>query len=111
MPRGITRARAPAVPSLYGYPRRAAVCSMPGAIGWAPALLPSRGGVIAHPKVQSRNSDSARCDWEIEEVAEAALLPVASTLRSGKLDRPVKYKRFHRSNIFGHTGWVVGWVN
>src|SRR5262249_42386099 len=72
---------------------------MPGAIGWAPALLPSRGGVIAHPKVQSRNSDSARCDWEIEEVAEAALLPVASTLRSGKLDRPVKYKRFRRSNI------------
>src|SRR5215831_9846662 len=72
---------------------------MPGAIGWAPALLPSRGGVIAHPKVQSRNSDSARCDWEIEEVAEAALLPVASTLRSGKLDRPVKYRRFRRSNI------------
>src|SRR5215472_149748 len=80
MPRGITRARAPAVPSLYGYPRRAAACSMPGAIGWAPALLPSRGGVIAHPKVQSRTSDSARCDWEIEEVAEAALLPVAPTL-------------------------------
>src|SRR5215510_14199789 len=72
---------------------------MPGAIGWAPALLPSRGGVIAHPKVQSRNSDSARCDWEIEEVAEAALLPVAPTLRSGKLDRPVKYRRFRRSNI------------
>src|SRR5215475_2474815 len=72
---------------------------MPGAIGWAPALLPSRGGVIAHPKVQSRNSESARCDWEIEEVAEAALLPVAPTLRSGKLDRPVKYRRFRRSNI------------
>src|SRR5262245_56502290 len=72
---------------------------MPGAIGWAPARLPSRGGVIAHPKVQSRNSDSARCDWEIEEVAEVALLPVAPTLRSGKLDRPVKYRRFRRSNI------------
>src|SRR5215475_2722514 len=72
---------------------------MPGAIGWAPALLPSRGGVIAHPKVQSRNSDSARCDWEIEEVAEAALLPVAPTLRSGKLDRPVKFRFFRRSNI------------
>src|SRR6516225_8580033 len=72
---------------------------MPGAIGWAPALLPSRGGVIAHPEVQSRNSDSARCDWEIEEVAEAALLPVAPTLRTGKLDRPVKYRRFRRSNI------------
>src|SRR5262245_6010730 len=72
---------------------------MPGAIGWAPALLPSRGGVIAQPKVQSRNSDSARCDWEIEEVAEAALLSVAPILRSGKLNRPVKYKRFRRSNI------------
>src|SRR5215467_6091230 len=72
---------------------------MPGAIGWAPTLLPSTGGVIAQPKVQSRNSDSARCDWEIEEVAEAALLPVARTLRSGKLNRPVKYKRFRRSNI------------
>src|SRR5215831_19161916 len=72
---------------------------MPGAIGRAPALLPSRGGVIAHPKVQSRTSDSARCDWEIEEAAEAALLPVAPTLRSGKLDRPVKYRFFRRSNI------------
>src|SRR6516165_1795299 len=72
---------------------------MPGAIGWAPALLPPRGGVIAHPKVQSRNSDSARCDWEIEVVAEAALLPVAPTLRTGKLDRPVKYRRFRRTNI------------
>src|SRR5215475_13207174 len=72
---------------------------MPGAIGWAPALLPSRGGVIAQPKVQSRNSDSARCDWEIEEVAEAALLPVAPTLRSGKLDCPVKYRFLRRSNI------------
>src|SRR5215467_15702830 len=72
---------------------------MPGAIGWAPALLPSRGGVIAHPKVQSRNPDSARCDWKIEEVAEAALLPVAPTLRSGKLDRPVKYRFFRRCDI------------
>jgi hypothetical protein len=30
---------------------------------------------------------------------EAALLPVAPTLRSGKLDRPVKYRFFRRSNI------------
>src|SRR5215472_10824976 len=103
MPRGITRARAPAVPSLYGYPRRAAACSMPGAIGWAPALLPSRGGVIAHPKVQSRNSDSARCDWKIEEVAEAALLPVAPTLRSGKLDRPCEAQVLPPFRYFGHT--------
>ena len=55
--------------------------------------------MIAHPKVQSRNSDSARCDWEIEEVAEAALLPVAPTLRTGQLDRPVKYRFFRRCNI------------
>jgi hypothetical protein len=55
------------------------------------------------PKFHSRNSDSARCDWEIEEVAEAALLPVAPTLRSGKLDRPVKYRCFRSSNIFDHT--------
>ena len=34
------------------------------------------------PKDQSRNFDFARCDWEIEEVAEAALLPVAPTRRS-----------------------------
>ena len=52
------------------------------------------------PNGSSRNSDSARCDWEIEVVAEAALLPVAPTLRSGKLDRPVKYRRFRRSNIW-----------
>src|SRR5262252_4780620 len=77
---------------------------MPGAIGWAPALLPSRGGVIPHPKVQSRNPDSARCDWKIEEVAEAALLPVAPTLRSGKLDRPVKYRFFRRCDILAIRG-------
>src|SRR5215475_5382366 len=77
---------------------------MPGAIGWAPALLPSRGGVIAQPKVQSRNSDSARCDWEIEEVAEAALLSVAPILRSGKLDCPVKYRFLRRSNILTIRG-------
>src|SRR6516165_6758528 len=81
---------------------------MPGAIGWAPALLPSRGGVIAHPKVQSRNSDSARCDWEIKEVAEAALLPVAPTLRSGKLDRPVKYRFFRRCDILAIRDHLVG---
>jgi hypothetical protein len=73
---------------------------MPGAIGWAPPLLPSRGGVIAHPEVQS-------CDWGIEEVAEAALLLVAPTLRTGKLDRPVKYRRFRRSNILAIRGASV----
>jgi hypothetical protein len=74
---------------------------MPRAIGWAPALLPSRGGVIARPRLNPGNliREPARCDWEIEEVAEAALLPVAPTLRSGKLDRPVKYRFFGRSNF------------
>src|SRR5262245_34041755 len=77
---------------------------MPGAIGWAPALLPSRGGVIAHPKVQSRNSDSARCDWEIEEVAEAALLPVAldSALRQAR--SPCEVQVLPPFQYFGHRG-------
>ena len=35
--------------------------------------------MIARAKVQCQNSDSARCDWEIEEVTEAALLPVMPT--------------------------------
>jgi hypothetical protein len=33
------------------------------------------------------------------EIEEAALLPIAPTLRSGKLDRPVKYRFFRRSNF------------
>src|SRR5215510_3173647 len=55
------------------------------------------------PKVQSWNSGSARCAWEIGEVAEAALPRVAPTLRSGDLHRPVKY-RFPPFEYFGHTG-------
>ena len=35
----------------------------------------------------------------MEEVEEAALLPAAPTLRSGKLDRPVQYRFFRRSNF------------
>jgi hypothetical protein len=35
----------------------------------------------------------------MEEVEEAALLPVAPTLRSGKRDRPVQYRFFRRSNF------------
>jgi inorganic phosphate transporter, PiT family len=61
--------------------------------------------LIAHPKVQSPNSDSGRCDWEIQEVAEAALLPVAPTLRSCKLDHQVQVLRFfRRSNILAIRG-------
>ncbi len=46
------------------------------AIGWVPALLPSRGSVIARPRFNAGTPNSARCNWEIEEVVEAALLPV-----------------------------------
>jgi hypothetical protein len=35
----------------------------------------------------------------MEEVEEAALLPATPTLRSGKLDRPVQYRFFRRSNF------------
>jgi pimeloyl-ACP methyl ester carboxylesterase len=53
------------------------------------------------PKVRSRNSDSAILWAAIERsrIAEAALLAVAPTLRSGKLARPVKYMFFRRSNF------------
>ena len=43
----------------------------------------SRGCVIAHGSVQELSfREPTRCDWEMEEVEEAALLPVAPTLRS-----------------------------
>ena len=81
---------------------------MPRAIGWAPALLPSRGGVIARPRFGPGTliSRTARCDWEIEEVEEAALLPAAPTLRSGKLDRPVQYRFFRPSNFLALRVWA-----
>jgi cytosine deaminase len=40
----------------------------------------------------------------MEEVKQAALLPVAPTLRSGKLNRPVQYRFFRRSNILALRG-------
>jgi len=40
----------------------------------------------------------------MEEVEEAALLPAAPTLRSGKLDRPVQYRFFRRSNFLALRG-------
>ena len=44
------------------------------------------------------------------EIEEAALLPIAPTLRSGKLDRPVKYRFFRRSNFwpYGRAASVTG---
>ena len=58
------------------------------------------------PKVRSRNSDSAilRAAIERSRIAEAALLLVAPTLRSGKLDRPVKYGFFRRSYFLAIRG-------
>ena len=40
----------------------------------------------------------------MEEVEEAALLPAAPTVRSGKLDRPVQYRFFRRSNFLALRG-------
>ena len=40
----------------------------------------------------------------MEEVEEAALLPAAPTLRSGKLDRPVQYRFFSAVPIFWSYG-------
>jgi hypothetical protein len=71
---------------------------MPRAIGWAPALLPSRGSVIASPRFNPGTQILRFCALRLE-IEEAALLPIAPTLPSGKLDRPVKYRFFRRSNF------------
>jgi hypothetical protein len=80
---------------------------MPRAIGWAPELLSPTGGVIARPRFNPE-PDSARCDREIEEVAETpptdALLMVPQLWRSGKLNRPMNYTFFRRFSFFDHTG-------
>src|SRR5262249_19683076 len=100
MPSGITRARVTSCCSLViriSATSRSLFNAGSDWVGSCAITIKRRRDCI--PKVQSQNSDSARCDWEIEEVAEAALLPVAPTLRSGKLDRPVKYRRFRRCDI------------
>ena len=76
---------------------------MPRAIGWAPALLPSRGGVIASPRFNPGTQILRFCALRLE-IEEAALLPIAPTLPSGKLDRPVKYRFFRRSNFLAIRG-------
>ena len=79
---------------------------MPRAIGWPPALLSSRGGLIARPRFGPRTliPRTGALRLEMEEVEEAALLPAAPTLRSGKLDRPVQYRFFRRSNFLALRG-------
>src|SRR5262252_9739498 len=103
MPSGTTRARVTSRCSLVMRISAASRSLFNAGSDWVGSCaITIKRRVIAHPKVQSRYSDPARCDWEIEEVAEAALLPVASTLRSGKLDRPVK--ALPPFQYFGHTG-------
>jgi hypothetical protein len=47
----------------------------------------------------------------MEEVEEAALLPAAPTLRSGKLDRPVPYRFLRRSNFLAlRLIWPRKWM-
>jgi hypothetical protein len=45
---------------------------MPRAIGWAPALLPSRGSIIARPAFNPAPWHR-RCDREIEKLAQPDL--------------------------------------
>src|SRR5262245_9944677 len=76
--------------------------------GWAPALLPSRGGVIARPRFNPRTliREPARRDWEIEEVGEVRGSQLASrrnnsgapaTLTTGKV------RVLPPCQFFGHT--------
>src|SRR5215813_5954670 len=81
---------------------------MPGAIGWAPALLPSRGGVI---DAQGSIRDRARCDWEIEEVGEveeASLLPIVPTRVLRQARSPCEVQVLPPCQFFGHTGMTYG---
>src|SRR5215813_6071480 len=81
MPSGITRARVTSCCSLViriSATSRSLFNAGSDWVGSCAITIKRRRDCI--PKVQSQNSDSARCDWEIEEVAEAALLPVAPTL-------------------------------
>src|SRR5215813_7400796 len=80
---------------------------MPGAIGWAPALLPSRGGVI---DAQGSIRDRARCDWEIEEVGEveeASLLPIVPTRLLRQARSLCEIQVLPPCQFFGHTGCGV----
>ena len=79
---------------------------MPGAIGWAAALLPSRGSVIAGPSVQLWNSGPAILRAAIRR-SRKSRKPFATrhpNLRPGKLDRPVKYTIFRCSNFLTLRG-------
>jgi hypothetical protein len=56
---------------------------MPRATEWAPALLPSRGGVTARPTPSGSipNSDSVAATNEIAEAAEHLYYPLSQLRR------------------------------
>src|SRR5262245_9846113 len=106
MPSGITRARVTSCCSLVIRISATSRSLFNAGSDW----VGSCAIAINRRRDRQANSSSpdllfSRCDCEIEEVAEAALLPAAPTLRSGKLDRPVKYRRFRRSNILAIRVW------
>src|SRR5262245_41455118 len=105
MPSGITRARVTSCCSLVIRISAASRSLFNAGSDWVGSCaITIKRRRDPTPKVQSWNSGSARRDWEIEQVEDAALLPVTPTLRSGKLNRPVKY-RFPTFEYFGHTGY------
>src|SRR5262245_3459325 len=104
MPSGITRARVTSCCSLVRRISAASRSLFNAGSDWVGSCaITIKRRRDPTPKVQSWNCGSARCDWEIEQVEDAALLPVTPTLRSGKLDRPVKYS-FPPFEYFDHTG-------
>ena len=74
---------------------------MPRAIGWSPALLSSRGGVIARPRFGPRTLIPRTGALRLGDGGSrgSRFATRAPTLRSGKLDRPVQYRFFRRSNF------------
>ena len=73
---------------------------MPRAIGWAPALLPPTGGVIARPSFHPEPWPR-RCD---REIAENACRPLSQIMRFTNFQRPMNYRFFRPFPFFDHTG-------
>src|SRR5262245_26159255 len=81
---------------------------MPGAIGWAPALLPSRGGVIARRRFNPGTLIPRTCaprlgDRGSGEVEEASLLPVVTTRVLRQARSPCEVQVLLPCQFFGHT--------
>src|SRR5215467_666832 len=90
---------------------------MPRAIGWAPALLPSRGSIKSHAQGSISHSPHHRCDQEIAEArATRFATPLSQPRRLVELaTRRTNYKFLRQSNFLtirdlGGSGSLRNWA-